>query len=495
MSTYSYFIALVIWFSQGAYGNCLVSNSNGSPASPKYDPHFLILSSVSACPQNVMEYKSLLLKTGLRVNPSLVANRGRNNPSMGSFSFFEEVTGSLKGNSNSALAVNAGEFFFGHFTAKQNNEIVLDQAQRKGQLLIELIAWDSAKKLFNFYELIGNGQGAQWFYRGDSQDILKDNQLLYRTSQPQFGKTLRCSACHSSGGPIMKELSFPHNDWWTTKRPLSFGAAKVSSPINEWLKNLQSAEVFSHSVQLGIQKLQTSPSYQQIKSQQSLQEQLRPLFCDTEINLISSPSASSDSVAAFALPSAAFLNPLFGSSMLNFSKANYSAFVSKFGLHFPETSFNDADHIWLSPVKAYADLLAIEILLKKGLVDLKFVYDVLSVDSKISLFSPERCQLLKLVPAGASGDWKRIFSFQLQSSTWPSAKTLLSFMNDSKRNPLFYQQAAKEYLMNLQKQGISQDLFLKLLKDRQAVFNSEISKNSLGQILEPGFRVIFPQPH
>jgi hypothetical protein len=34
-------------------------------------------------------------------------------------------------------------------------------------------------------------------------------------------------------------------------------------------------------------------------------------------------------------------------------------------------------------------------------------------------------------------------------------------------------------------------LFEKLTLQRKAVFESEISKNPLGQILEPGFRVIF----
>lgn len=37
-------------------------------------------------------------------------------------------------------------------------------------------------------------------------------------------------------------------------------------------------------------------------------------------------------------------------------------------------------------------------------------------------------------------------------------------------------------------------IFKKLIEARVAVYNAEISKNPRGQILEPGFRVIFPIP-
>ena len=280
-----YIITLLFAFQ--AKSLCQIYNSNGSPASIQNDAHFLILSGLPNCPEDVIEYKNQLLKLRLSSKPTMVANRGKNNSHLGSFSFFEQVTGVLNGTLK--VAVAEGEFFFGHFTKKVNNQIDLDQAKNKGQLLIELIAWDYAKQLFNFYELIGTGGSAKWFYRGDSKDILFDNQFLYRTSTPQFGRTLRCSACHASGGPIMKELSAPHNDWWTKQRPLSFGNAALSSQIKMALNNIQDASTLSHAVQTASLKLQASPAYQQIKSRESLQEQLRPLFCDTEINIESSP--------------------------------------------------------------------------------------------------------------------------------------------------------------------------------------------------------------
>jgi hypothetical protein len=68
---------------------------------------------------------------------------------------------------------------------------------------------------------------------------------IHRTSaqgEPIFGKQLRCSGCHISGGPIMKELTEPHDSWWRTTRPLPLGARKpekIASPNLKLKKALQ----------------------------------------------------------------------------------------------------------------------------------------------------------------------------------------------------------------------------------------------------------------
>lgn len=474
---------------------CPVFNSQGQIVESNQDGHFLILSQMKACPQNVMEYKNALLLLGLSVQPSMVANRGRNNPKAGSFSFFEEVTGLLQAPGTAEMTLSKGEFFFGHFTKKTNaHQIDLDQEPQRGQLLIELIAWDSTKEVFNFYELIGQGGSAKWFYRGDSFDILKDNELLYRSQPVQFGQRLRCSACHTSGGPIMKELAPPHNDWWTEERPLTFRGAVPSAQMKSWMDHLQDASSFSLGVQAGILKLHSSSGYQQAQASLTLQEQLRPLFCDTEINIESSEALHEQKDGNFGVSSSAFLNPFFGKSEISFSAQTYEGFLAKFQLRFPENQASDADHKWLVPVKGYSDLLAIQYLVQRGILDQEFVYDVLAVDVTNSLFSESRCELLQLVPNESSSDWKADFVSNLKASSWPSAQRLLLNMTDPAKNKEAHLKAGQKYLQGLQSQGLSEPLFVKLLKDREAVFHSDISKNPLGQILEPGFRVIFPEP-
>src|SRR5262249_34862864 len=119
-----------------AYGACVVSNSNGRPATPKGDALYRILASLPNCPTSAQALKARLQEAGLAVQPSQVGNRGFHNPSAGSFSFFETVTGHAVG-----VDVADGDFFFGHFTGLEGREVVLDQTPEAGKLLVELIAF------------------------------------------------------------------------------------------------------------------------------------------------------------------------------------------------------------------------------------------------------------------------------------------------------------------------------------------------------------------
>lgn len=488
------FVLFVLLLGSEALAACPVHGSQGGLARPQADALYLLLSSAAECPKNVLEFKNALVKNGLTVRPSLVANRGRNNPAHGSFSFFEVAVGQMMTPAGATIALHNGEFFFGHFTTKQSGTIELDQSFEPGKLMIELIIWDPAKKLFNFYELIGESSGSKWFYRGDSHDILKDNELLYRTNPPKFGKTLRCSACHVSGGPIMKEMSFPHNDWWTQSRPLVFGQAQLSGTVRAWVNQVSDASAFSKSVQRGIQKLFLSPNYQAIMSSSSLQEQLRPLFCDTEINLISSSVVSDSRSGQFEVSSQAFMNPFFGQGKIHFSRAEYEAFMRKYKLKFPENGQVDADHLWLTPVKAQTDLIQIQLLVRKGIVSDEFVYDVLAVDAQSSLLSKARCDLLKFVPNSQSRNWMQAFAINIKNSRLPATAVLYKNLTDPNRTKANYIQQSQNYLKWLQSGELKEVSFIKLLQDRNAVSEADISKNPRGQILEPGFRVIFPVP-
>jgi hypothetical protein len=471
---------------------CMVRNSNGQPTNGQDDPLASVLQKSTACPENVQSLKALLNQAGLASQPYMVANRGIHNPAFGSFSFFEQVSGSsplLKD------TVGAGEFFFGHFTTAENHKVIADQEPSKGKLLVELIAWDKIKNLFNFYELIGTGTGAQWFYRGDSEDILADNALLYLNPQgPKFGTTLRCSACHSSGGPIMKEMAAPHNDWWTTSRPLHFAPNSVSSEVSAWVAKLGDASDLSQSVKAGIHLLEQSAPYQKAKQRFSLQATLRPLFCETEINLESDTVPLDQASNSVQIPSALIVNPLLATGSIRISSSVYRQFLELANMQFPETDQRDADHAWLVPVKGYSDLTAIQSLVEKGIVTEEFVADVLAVDFENPLFSSKRCGLVQLIPLEGLG----AFPERLKSSTMPGANELYENLTDPLRTRSFHLKRAQEFLAQAQQdlntfEG-QRRLFKKLIQNRQAVLNAEISKNPRGQILEPGFRVIFPVP-
>lgn len=484
--------ALVLAFAPQTRAACSVSGATSSSAAVPGDLLFEMLAKAPVCPASVQELKRLLARDGIVPLPAMVANRGRNNPELGSFSFFEVV----------AVEKNAA-IFFGHFTRIENAAVSLDQSPARGSLMVELIAWDKNKGLFNFYELIGDGQKGNWFYRGDSKDALDDNKDLYLNppgDRPAFGNRMRCSGCHASGGPVMKELKLPHNDWWRTTRPLSLGTHEASREVASLEANLIDASQFADFVKRGINRLEASSTYQVIKSQRTLREQLRPIFCETEINLESSVQPSEAPALTVMLPTASIINPFLLEPSSQFEieidAAKYQQKLIEFGMQFPETDLADADHPWLVPVKGYSDHLAIASLISTKKINEKFALDVLSTDLSTPAFSAKRCALLKLVPNTV--DWKNEFMNRLKASPTPEARQLAEKMVDATKDAEWHRAFATKFIASkkaavLKDEGLNSE-FIHLIETRNAVFSSDISKNPLGQILEPGFRVIFPEP-
>ena len=477
---------------------CVIRDNAGKAVLNNSDALGKLLLSSGACPPNVFELRARLLAAGATIKTTFVANRGFHNPGDGSFSMFEIVSGKL---SPLGIEIADGEFLFGHFTGTSGSKLIANQ-QPDG-LMVELIAWDPVKQVFNFYEVIGDGQRSQWFYRGDSMDIMADVELLHRQpvpTRPQFGKRLRCSGCHTAGGLIMKELAGPHNDWWMSNRPLPFGSQKPDPELLRILKGLVDADALAASVKVGAAHLKASEKFQAARKTRSFQEQLRPLFCPVELNLESDAQPFDDKAAQLTIPSDFFVDPRLARKDIVISRAHYDAALAALKVSFPEISRADADHGWLTPVKAFSDTEVIESLINEGLIDREFAIDVLAVDMTNPVFSAARCSLLRLLPNSAAGDWQKAFKASLKSNakTNPAAQELLDNLTDPARTQAFHQGRAASFLELCQKNLETSDAVIKLyqlLADRRAqAFASEISKNPRGQILEPGFRVIFPLP-
>ena len=394
---------------------CVIRNSAGAPVLNNADPLAKFLLASRTCPTNMFELRSQLLAAGATIKTTLVANRGFHNPKTNHepihFMLFEIVSGRL---GSLGIDVNDGEFFFGHFTTiKGANTLAADQRPDPPALMIELIAWDPGKLVFNFYELMGNGQKGEWFYRGDSLDIQADVTFLHRRpdpGQPKFGERLRCSGCHIAGGPIMKELAPPHNDWWTTERPLPQGKLKPDADLARIFQGLVDASELSKSVNVGLAKLAESDKLRQTRKTLSLQEQLRPLFCPVELNLESDPTPFDKKSPTIEVPSAFVVDPLLARGSLTVQRGHYDAALTTMKASFPETKRPDADHAWLTPVKAFSDTLTIESLIKQNIIDEEFASDVLAVDLANPLFSTGRCNLLQLLPSTERWRLERNFS-------------------------------------------------------------------------------------
>lgn len=491
--------------SSQASADCEISRSDGSPSDEMGDPLHQLLLEADPCPVDVFELRALITGRGGRLQAAMVANQGFNNPAGGNFSLFESVQGPVF---DTADPVAEGEFFFGHFTGGDGDTLIANQFPEG--LMIELIAWDRQKEMFNFYELIGNGEVGEWFYRGDTQDVLRDNELLHLQpdpDSPQFGTRLRCSGCHMSGGPIMKELEAPHNDWWSAERGIPLADWEIGERLNEIFGVLIDAGEFASQVKAGMLRMEQSESLSKVNAELSLPQQLRPLFCTVEVNLESDGPTFWRGATDIAVPAAFFADQRFVNSPLIMGQVDYASAMSGFNPSFPGGGI-DADHAWLTPVKGYSDHLAIAALVRQRLIDVEFAADVLAVDFTRPVFSEQRCALLQLVPENDSGNWQRKFRDNLKAAAEESgdeilglaSEILLENMTDRQKTARAHRIVVNDYLSacarGFDDAGRRNELVRYLTQKRQEVSASEISTNALGQIFEfdgfDGFKRIFP---
>ncbi|WP_241480378.1 hypothetical protein [Legionella norrlandica] len=309
-----------------------------------------------------------------------------------------------------------------------------------------------------------------------------------------------CDARHAiTRWPILKEMILPHNDWWANNRLLILTPNRPNQDVSDLLEQVKDASFFANEVKKGMKRLSESQKMIKFQGKLSLQEQLRPLFCTTEINLESSSDSGEMNVS---IPSSFWLNPLLGNIDLTVSDEEYNQLLEEFNMHFPETSLRDADHAWLTPVKGKADLDAIRQLIQHHIISKQFAQAVLMIDFINPVFSTERCELLTLIPKTAEANdkgWVKQFIVNLRQNEESArgARQLADFLSEKPLDSKKLREQIKIYQYFL-RQSISTKLglkkyFLRLIELRKSVLSSEISQNPLGQILEPGFRVIFPE--
>jgi hypothetical protein len=476
------------------YAACPLAVAAGlEPPSPK-DPLVRLLAAQDSCPKSPMEFMEALKRAGARSDPTMVNFAGFHNADTGSFFIFEIA--SSVGASPSGLTIPRGDLLFGHFAFPSDDGRLVSN---KDGLAIELIVWDPDKQFYNFYELL-NGN---WAYRGDSKAILEEVTHVHRhrDGQAPFGHGLRCSGCHVNGGLIQKELAPPHNDWFVQNRKLPLGKLKPDAFVQGRLAEMLDAEELSKQVKGSAQRLADSEKYQKVLAGRTMQEQLRPLFCPMELNIESDLQPVDDRNRALRVPAAFFVDPRLATADISIDRQHYDAAVGKLNSRLPNTPGRaDADHGWLTPVKANSDIVAVETLIKHGTVTREFAIAVLAVDFTNPVFSKTRCDLLKLVPDQGGPDFVTRFQGALRGSGGTAPIELLNNLSDPSRNAAFHQKQATEFVQTCQKRAADADAVLgwyRLLAQRRVeVSQSDISKNPKGHILEDeaddSGRTVFP---
>lgn len=459
-------------------------------------------------PKTIYEVRERLLARGGKLETHIVANRGHENPEGGSFSFFESYTGPMEGG-----VVGAGELFIGFFSERAGDDLQVQQGFAPG-LMIELISWDYTKQMYNFWELVGTGEGSEWKYRGDSQDVLADvARVNLGQGRPEFGAKLRCSGCHTLGGPIMKELPAPHNDWWTVAHRLELGTLKLAQAPDADVARRTAASLFrgardaanlARLVKAGTDRLLVARA-RRTGDGQNLRQELRSLFVPMEMNLASDERPfRARAGGSVQLPAGFFVDERLAGARRGpaVATAAFSDALRDAGSRFAADEapgLAETRHAFLVPVRSYVDQRQLDALVGRGVLDEELVADVLAVDLTSPLYSAPRAALLRHVPTSARdvAELRAKLVASLAGDRSPAARELLANLTDPARNLASHRKRALAFLGACDQARASREALAGWLRiasqRRKEVAAAETSQNPRGTILEPGFRVIFPE--
>ena len=266
------------------------------------------------------------------------------------------------------------------------------------------------------------------------------------------------------------------------------------------LADLVDAGELSKLVATSPRRLAESPGYRKVLGARSMQERLRPLFCPMEVNIESDSEPFDDHKSTVRIPSAFFVDPRLAAAEISVRRQDYDAALQKLNSRLPPDGRVDADHGWLTPVKAHSDIVVVDSLIEQGVVSKEFAVAVLAVDFTNPVFSKTRCGLLKLVPNTAGSDFVARFQEALRGASVPGATELLNNLSDPARNTAAHEKQAHAFLAMCQQRaadpGAVLDWYRLLAQRRVEVSASEISQNPNGHILEDeprdAGRIVFP---
>jgi len=300
-----------------------------------------------------------------------------------------------------------------------------------GERNIEAWGWDDRNSRYNYYKLDQQqGETAPtWKFRGSSvgADAMSD-----------AARDRTCLRCHINGGPVMKELPLPWNNWHSFKSLLPYldGVGTddwpvAGSPRFQSLTGAESLEVDvilpsirqfnGRRVKALVRALPAGGS--QVTDARRL---LRPLFVTTEYNVISAaqpsglhpfPAVGTGPEEKVAVPDTFFLNAnlLAGGGIpqyrgLSIQQARdlggvlavapdeYASLVRDTHTTIGGKNF-DSMFAWFVPEPSHIDNHLVDALVRDGVITPEFAASVLAVDLETPVFSAPRASLLRFVPA------------------------------------------------------------------------------------------------
>jgi hypothetical protein len=253
---------------------------------------------------------------------------------------------------------------------------------------VEVMAFDASTNQYNYYELT-NGE---WVFFGSSTDLI------------QPGAESRCAACHTGGGPIMKELDTPWVHWEGHE---DIPGARELVDAHDDLGTKSSGSTMESLVKSGNRRWNKT-RLELLKAQGDAKALLRPLFCPVELNI--------DNGADFRTSNLSSINADFlvdphlkGFASVPVNEADYQALLVEFNQRMEDQRgpLKEGDAVLRDTVfrfpyieRAHADNDYVDKLKEAGILDDDLMFDVLVTDFTRPVFSQSRCDLLEFAPEG-----------------------------------------------------------------------------------------------
>ncbi len=295
---------------------------------------------------------------------------------------------------------------------------------------VEIMALDKQRGVYNFYAI----REGQWHFFGDSLDMRRRRAEAGPVkSGEHLDPALECARCHEGGGPVMKELQQPWNNWpnfgYEGEKEIDFpGETELNEAVARALGENAISQMDGRDVEERVRRgnrVWNITRVRELRASGDLAALLEPLFCSVEVNLLTSEDEPGDPNVD---PSDAFYYStefLSGSDsfFVELPSADYNAAVKRIGQHIPDTnkidtltrlmfaerSGADDDYVTRLTGRAFdtnkSDIDGPEEIPPEvgddqspAVIDVDFVRDVMMVDATRPVFSDARCQLRQLVP-------------------------------------------------------------------------------------------------
>lgn len=278
---------------------------------------------------------------------------------------------------------------------------------------IEVMAWDSSRQGFNYYQTRGTDR--PWVLAGNSADALRPGSARMGPFES-----------HPSGNLVMKELRFPWVHWHSSAATIRADAVPPELVAHPWFVDKQGAQDLEIAAVLPAIRRWTRARLQALVSADGTIENpaqiMRSFLATPTVNLISSATQASlilsGQVERFDIPHAFFVDSECLHEVLGLSAPSpeqitapakpYREILAGHGVTIRAEGQplldppQDTHFAFVVPERAFEDIETVRLAIDMGVVSRRLAACLLMVDFTNPVFSDRREALLEHVPQAAT---------------------------------------------------------------------------------------------